>query len=62
MITPSLEDLLKQVDSQYTLVIATAKRARQINAKDGNNNSIWAVSLAMEDILHGRVQIERNKK
>jgi DNA-directed RNA polymerase subunit omega len=62
MITPSLEDLLKQVDSQYTLVIATAKRARQINAKDGNNNSIRAVSLAMEDILHGRVQIERNKK
>ncbi|NLY89571.1 MAG: DNA-directed RNA polymerase subunit omega [Firmicutes bacterium] len=62
MITPSLEDLLKRVDSQYTLVIATAKRARQINSQDDENNSIRAVSLALEDILSGRVQIERDKK
>ncbi|NLW09654.1 MAG: DNA-directed RNA polymerase subunit omega [Firmicutes bacterium] len=59
MITPSLEELLKRVDSQYTLVIATAKRARQINAQGGEDNSIRAVSLALDDILSGRVQIEK---
>lgn len=32
MIEPKLETLLTNVDSKYTLVILTAKRARQINA------------------------------
>ena len=30
MIYPSINDLVKKVDSKYTLVIATAKRAREI--------------------------------
>jgi len=59
MITSSLEELLTRADSQYTLVIATAKRARQINAQSDDDNSIRAVSLALEDILDGRVLIER---
>lgn len=61
MITPSLESLLERVDSQYTLVVATAKRARQINTQkdeSGNDNSIRAVSLSLEDILSDRVSIE----
>ncbi len=32
MIEPKIETLLEDVDSKYTLVILTAKRARQINA------------------------------
>jgi len=32
MIHPSLDQLLKQVDSRYTLVVAAAKRAREIMA------------------------------
>lgn len=32
MIEPKIETLLDDVDSKYTLVILTAKRARQINA------------------------------
>jgi len=59
MITPSLEELLKRVDNQYSLVIAAAKRARQINSQGGENNSIRAVSLALEDILCERVQIDK---
>ncbi len=61
MITPSLESLLERADSQYSLVVATAKRARQINAQkdeSGNDNSIRAVSLALEDILNDRITIE----
>ncbi len=32
MIEPKIDDLLKDVDSRYTLVILAAKRAREINA------------------------------
>ncbi len=31
MIEPRIEDLLEDVDSKYTLVLLSAKRARQIN-------------------------------
>jgi DNA-directed RNA polymerase subunit omega len=31
VIEPRIDDLLKQVDSRYSLVIVAAKRARQIN-------------------------------
>lgn len=30
MLKPAINDLLKKVDSRYTLVVATAKRARQL--------------------------------
>ena len=32
MMEPKIDDLLDKVDSKYTLVIMSAKRARQINA------------------------------
>ena len=32
MIEPKIDELLTHVDSRYTLVILSAKRARQINA------------------------------
>jgi len=32
MIEPKIDDLLTHVDSRYTLVILSAKRAREINA------------------------------
>jgi len=35
MIEPSINSLLEKVDSRYTLVVATAKRARQLT--DGAN-------------------------
>ncbi len=36
MIEPKIESLLEDVDSKYTLVILTAKRARQINSYFSN--------------------------
>jgi DNA-directed RNA polymerase subunit omega len=32
LIEPKIEDLLKDVDSKYTLVVLAAKRSRQINS------------------------------
>ncbi|HEY8344934.1 MAG TPA: DNA-directed RNA polymerase subunit omega [Bacillota bacterium] len=62
MITPSLEELLDKVDSKYTLVVAAAKRARQIIEENKNDirqdQALKAVSLALVDIAEGRVVVE----
>lgn len=58
MINPSLDLLLTKVDSRYTLVVATAKRAREIMANEGNqqeDKAMKAVSTALEDINSGRI-------
>lgn len=63
MIYPSLDELIGQVDSRYTLVIATAKRARKIleAGQIDEEGSIKPVSLALEEIGSGKVGIERTK-
>ena len=58
MINPILPVLLDKVDSKYSLVVAVAKRARQI--VDGQSvlveaNSIKPVSVAMQEILEGKI-------
>ncbi len=62
MLYPSIDELLKQVDSKYTLAIASAKRARQI--RDGNlpmvkSNSSKEVTVALEEIASGKIDYER---
>ena len=57
MIRPALEELLDQVQTKYALVIAAAKRARQL--KEGvlplvDIDSTNAVSVALEEIATGR--------
>mgnify|MGYP001954403493 CR=1 FL=1 len=65
MITPSLEDLLDKVDSKYTLVVAAAKRARQIIEENKDDTSqdqtLKAVSLALVDIAKGKVIVENKQ-
>lgn len=61
MIKPPLEELLEQVDTKYALVLAAAKRARQI--KDGqlplvDIDSTNPVTIALEEIATGRVRVE----
>ena len=67
MITPSLEDLLDKVDSKYTLVVAAAKRARQIidehkEDSECQDQALKAVSLALVDIAEGKVIVENKHK
>ena len=62
MIYPSLDDLIKQVDSKYTLVITAAKRARQLrdgSVKQVKTKSLKEVSIALEEIAEGKVEYER---
>lgn len=64
MIYPSIDDLIKTVDSKYTLVIATAKRARQI--RNGGKKTIDQVyskdvTTALHEIEAGNIEYERIK-
>ena len=63
MVNPSLDDLLKCVDNRYTLVTATAKRARQIleESRSDEEKTIKAVSLALYEIGTKKVKIEQTK-
>ncbi len=64
MIYPSIDRLINRVDSKYTLVIAAAKRARQLN--EGmepliDTNLTKSVSIALEEIAQGKILYERTK-
>jgi len=60
MVKPSVTDLLKLVDNRYSLVIATAKRARQIEAGSivltAKEDKV-SVTVAANEIAEGKVRI-----
>ena len=63
MIYPTLSSLLEKVDSKYTLVVAVAKRARQL--VDGQPrltkvDSNKPVTVAINEINDGKILYERN--
>jgi len=61
---PSLDVLMKQVDSKYTLVVAAAKRAREITEggqKLVDTESYKPVTLALEEIANSKITFERTK-
>lgn len=60
MVKPSVTDLLKLVDNRFELVIATAKRARQISAGSEiltRKRERSSVTLAANEIAEGKVKI-----
>mgnify|MGYP000846280057 CR=1 FL=1 len=64
MIEPGISSLLERVDSRYTLVVATAKRARQIT--EGANkltecDSEKAVTIAINEIDEQKITYIRTK-
>lgn len=64
MIFPAIGSLLKKVDSRYTLVIVTSKRARQL--VDGapklvNCGSVKPVTVAIHEIDEDKITYVRNK-
>lgn len=61
---PSLDILMKKVDSKYTLVVAAAKRARMLT--EGENKlmetkSYKPVTVALEEIAKDHIVYERTK-
>jgi DNA-directed RNA polymerase subunit omega len=74
MIEPKIDDLLAAVDSKYTLVILSAKRAREINSYysqlgEGRGEFVpplvesgltnKPLSLALEEIAQEKIDYER---
>lgn len=61
---PSMDELMKFVDSKYTMVVAAAKRARQLT--DGKvatvrHRSAKPVCIALEELAGGTLHYERTK-
>ncbi len=58
MLNPSVSDLVEIVGSKYTLVVLTAKRAREINLgsipRVDMPNSNKAVSIATQEIYENK--------
>lgn len=60
MFNPDLKDVLKDHLSRYSLVTATAKRARAISDEAIENEEIIVekpVSLALDEIVEGKYKI-----
>lgn len=60
MFNPDLKDVLKDHLSRYSLVTATAKRARAISDEALENEEIIVekpVSLALDEIVEGKYKI-----
>lgn len=67
MIYPAINDIMKakNIDSKYTLVIATAKRAREINQTKvtfSECKSTKAVTIALHEIYENKVNFKTNEK
>ena len=65
MIEPSIDTLINKVDSKYSLVVATAKRARSLvnevpTLLDENYGK--PVSTALQEISLGKIKIIRTKE
>ncbi|MBS3872557.1 MAG: DNA-directed RNA polymerase subunit omega [Firmicutes bacterium] len=61
MIWPSVDKLLKRVDSKYTLVIAASKRAREL-AQNTKYNAGKPVTVALQEIDQGIITYLRLKQ
>lgn len=64
MIKPSLDELMKKVDSKYTLVVVSAKRARTLTENQTDQEELKTanpVSIALKEIVDDNVSWERTK-
>lgn len=61
MFNPDLKKMLENVNSRYSLVVGTAKRAREIRDEAIENDEIIdvkTVSTAIEEIYDGKYVID----
>ncbi len=61
IIKPTVTDLLQIVDNRFELVIATAKRARELSSGEKALTDVKersTVTLAANEIAEGKVKIE----
>lgn len=64
MIEPSLDTIVHKVDSKYTLVVLSAKRAREILNGDSplvDCKSNKPVTIALQELANNKITFERTK-
>ncbi|HLR33857.1 MAG TPA: DNA-directed RNA polymerase subunit omega [Tissierellales bacterium] len=64
MLYPSINELVEKIDSRYTLVMITAKRARQLIDGDKpqiETDSIKPVSIAIEEFDQNQLYYKRRE-
>ncbi|MGI6486794.1 MAG: DNA-directed RNA polymerase subunit omega [Syntrophothermaceae bacterium] len=65
MIPPSINKLARNGNSKYAVVVAVAKRARQLSEEHKNDEN-WRlsamVSRALEEVAEGEVKIKGNEE
>ncbi|MBB6636560.1 DNA-directed RNA polymerase subunit omega [Cohnella thailandensis] len=65
MLYPSIDELVRKVDSKYTLVVAASKRARGLRegklSQLTNPKSHKVVGVALEEIYQDYVSVEALK-
>ncbi|MBD2871458.1 DNA-directed RNA polymerase subunit omega [Paenibacillus arenilitoris] len=63
MLYPSIDEMVKKVDSKYTLVVAASRRARMLRNGDKselrNPRSRKFVGVALEEIYGDMLQVEK---
>lgn len=60
MIPPSTKDLMDIADSKYAVVVAVAKRARELSEEyknDENYRLSNMVSKSLDEILEGKIKV-----
>lgn len=60
MVKPTVKELLTKVDNRFELVVATAKRARQIASGEDvliNTDEEAPVTIAANEIAEGKVHV-----
>lgn len=65
IVHPSMDELLPKVDSKYTLVVLSAKRARQLLSGEevkAQKQSTKNVTNALEEIAEDKITYMRDKK
>ncbi|MFC5471915.1 DNA-directed RNA polymerase subunit omega [Cohnella suwonensis] len=63
MLYPSIDELVRKVDSKYTLVVAASKRARNLRegamVNIGQPKSHKQVGVALEEIYQDAIKVEQ---
>ena len=60
MVKPTVKELLTKTDNRFELVVATAKRARQISSGDNvlvKTDDVAPVTIAADEIDAGQVVV-----
>lgn len=65
MLEPSIDSLQEKINSKYTLVTVSARRARELQSESNplveNHKSLTYVGIALEEIYNDKLYVKETK-